>query len=78
MRDVPIPPERVQDSWGKNVRGFGREPRWIALAASCNRQPERPAPLFGTHSRCGCAAPGWAGGGSARPARQDGLRRTRR
>jgi alpha-glucosidase len=26
MRDVPIPPERVQDPWGKNVPGFGRDP----------------------------------------------------
>jgi alpha-glucosidase len=26
MRDVPIPPERVQDSWGRNVPGFGRDP----------------------------------------------------
>jgi alpha-glucosidase len=26
MRDVPVPPERMQDTWGKNVRGFGRDP----------------------------------------------------
>jgi alpha-glucosidase len=26
MRDVPIPPGRVQDPWDKNVPGFGRDP----------------------------------------------------
>lgn len=25
MEDVPIPPDRVQDPWGKNVPGFGRD-----------------------------------------------------
>jgi alpha-glucosidase len=26
MQDVPVPPERMQDTWGKIVRGFGRDP----------------------------------------------------
>ncbi|HWL06316.1 MAG TPA: alpha-amylase family glycosyl hydrolase [Xanthobacteraceae bacterium] len=62
MRDVPIPPERVQDPWEKNVPGLGlgRDPertpmQWDAGPAAGFTEGEPWLPLAADHARCNVA-----------------------
>ena len=61
MTDVPIPPERVQDPWERNVSGLGRDPQrtpmqWHATTHAGFSTVEPWLPLAADHATINVAA----------------------
>ena len=71
MRDVPIPPERVQDPFEKNVPGHGPGPRPGAHADAVGRG--RQAPASRRRRAVAAVSPDYAEGERARAARRPAL-----